>query len=128
MDDLKQAWGLQQKYYVHIIPDRKGNKAGALELAVTAFVGQNLSWYKAPTGSLSYTTAAGTLLLDSDVSYPHQWGGWFQLDYWFTNAMSIHGWYSHAKHNISSRGSLYNLINANTPTQNQQYIVNLSYE
>jgi len=127
-DDLKQAWGIAAKYYVPIIPERKGNKAGAVGIGGNAFVGQNLSWYNGPTGSLSYTTAAGSLLLDSDVSYPHQWGGWFQFDYWFTNAFSFHGWYSHAKNNISSRGSLYNLVNANTPKQNQQYIVNLSYD
>ena len=108
--------------------ERKGNKAGALGIGGNAFVGQNLSWYNGPSGSISFTRAAGSLTLDSQVSYPHQWGGWFQFDYWFTNAFSFHGWYSHAKNNISSRGSLYNLVNANTPKQNQQYIVNLSYD
>jgi len=128
-DDLAQAWGLAAKYYVPIIPERKGNKAGALGIGGNAFVGQNLSWYNGPSGSLAYVTDPGIpFFVDPNFSYPHQWGGWFQLDYWFTNAVSIHGWYSHAKNNFSKRAKTYGLVSANLPEQNQQYIVNLSYD
>lgn len=130
-DDLKQAWGIAAKYYVPIIPERKGNKAGALGIGGNAFVGQNLSWYNGPSGSISFTRAAGSLTLDSQVSYPHQWGGWFQFDYWFTNAFSFHGWYSHAKNQLSSRevaATFDNPLAANLFKQNQQYIANLSYD
>jgi len=67
-------------------------------------------------------------LVEPRISYPHQWGGWFQLDYFFTNAFSFHGWYSHAKNNFSRYAAFYGLLPAGVPRQNQQYIANLSYD
>ncbi len=125
-DDTAQAWGVAAKYYIPIIPERKGNKAGAFGIGGNAFVGQNLGWYGGIGG---YTVDPGLPgIIDPKLSYPHQWGGWFQIDYWFSNALSIHGWYSHAKNNFSSRAADFGLVPAGLPKQNQQYIVNLSYD
>ena len=123
-DDLAQAWGLALKYYVPIIPERKGNKAGALGIGGNLFMGQNLSWYGG-IGAVQY--APGTATTDPRLSYPHQWGGWFQIDYFFTDALSIHGWYSHAENNYSKAASLY-LAPLTAVKKNQQYIVNLFYD
>jgi len=127
-DDLAQAWGLAIGYYVPIIPERKGNKAGALGIGGNAFVGQNLGWYSyGSVGGYETAPAIGGFT-DPKISYPHQWGGYFQLDYWFTNALSIHGWYAHAKNSFSSRSTMMGLIPATNFKQNQQYIVNISYD
>lgn len=124
-DDTAAAWGLALKYYVPIIPERKGNKAGALGVGGNLFMGQNLGWYNGPGGSLAFLSA-GSTADNVTYSYPHQWGGWFQLDYFFTNALSFHGWYSHAANSISSRvvqTGLYNGVK-----KNQQFIGNVSYD
>ena len=126
-DDRATAWGAALKYYVPIIPERKGNKAGAFGVGGNAFIGQNLGWYGGIGG---YTVDPGIPgLVEPRISYPHQWGGWFQLDYFFTNAFSFHGWYSHAKNNFSRHAAFFGWL---TPPmsirQNQQYIANLSYD
>jgi hypothetical protein len=124
-DDLNQAWGVALKYYVPIIPERKGNKAGALGIGGNAFIGQNLGWYG---GVGSYPRPTNTPSNQS-LSYPHSWGGWFQLDYWFTNALSFHGWYSHAQNKYSGRFLDPNFVdNQNVMKKNQQYIFNVSYD
>jgi hypothetical protein len=125
-DDQALAWGVALKYYVPIIPERKGNKAGAFGVGGNLFMGQNLSWYG---GIGSYTTAAAVPgLADPKYSYPHQWGGWFQADYFFTDNVSIHGWYSHAENNYSARSVNSALIPATAVRKNQQYILNVSYD
>ena len=131
-DDLKRAWGVALKYYVPIIPERKGNKAGAFGVGGNLFMGQNLGWYG---GVGSYTRPSHTPLNQS-LSYPHSWGGWFQLDYWFTNALSLHGWYSHAQNKYSRRyldpdsyvSEAAYAASTGALRKNQQYIMNLSYD
>jgi hypothetical protein len=124
-DDDASAWGVALKYYVPIIPERKGNKAGALGVGGNLFMGQNLGWYG---GVPAFELAAGTATTDPKISYPHQWGGWFQFDYWFTDKFSFHGWYSHAENNYSSWSRNAGFIPAVVFTKNQQFIGNLSYD
>jgi hypothetical protein len=123
-DDLANAWGVALKYYIPIIPERKGNKAGAFGIGGNMFMGQNLSWYG---GVGAYQLAAGTETTDPKLSYPHQWGGWFQLDYFFTDKVSFHGWYSHAENNYS-RSAEQNYVLAVPWKKNQQFIANVSYD
>jgi hypothetical protein len=125
-DDLNQAWGVALKYYIPIIPERKGNKAGAFGIGGNAFVGQNLGWY----GGVGSYPRPDNSPNSQNLSYPHSWGGWFQMDYWFTDKLSFHGWYSHAQNKYSGRflDPASFTTNQNVMKKNQQYIFNVSYD
>ena len=122
-DDLYTAWGAAIKGHIPIIPERKGNKAGALGVSGVLFIAQNLGWYD-NAGSSSYNRASGADG-SQNFAYPHSWAGWFELDYWFTHQLSFHGRYSH-RHNSYS-GRFQNSVSS-VVKQNQQYILNVSYD
>jgi hypothetical protein len=44
-DDLNNTWGLALKGYIPVIPERKGNKAGALSVSGILLAAQNPGWY-----------------------------------------------------------------------------------
>lgn len=125
-DKLYTAWGAAIKGHIPLIPERKGNKAGALGVSGTLFIAQNLGWID-NAGSSAYRRAN-----DADGSqnfaYPHSYGGWFQLSYWLTNNLSFHGWYSHRQNSYSSRFQWNNPAASSVVEKNQQYILNISYD
>lgn len=124
-DELEEAWGAAFKMFIPVIPEKKGNKAGALGVSAIAFVAQNPGWYMGPLAVGSYTRAqVGT---SPDYAYPRLTGGWGQVSYWFTNNLYINGWYGMMKYKLSDR---YKGIatNNNVIEKEYQYIVNLSYD
>jgi len=122
-DEMLDSWGVAAKFYVPIIPEKKVNKAGALGVGGTAFITQNPGWYQ-NIPSMYYNRNG---VLDPDWAVPRQWGGWLQLDYWFTDKFSFHGWYSHLETKLSHRLALAQTASP-APWKNQQYIANLSYD
>jgi len=118
-DESTDAWGLAFKAFIPIIPEKKGNKAGALSLSGQAFALQNPSWYMGPFTLGSYQRANG------DLATPLLVGGWGQLTYFFTDKLFISGWYGIMQYKLSHR---YRAANPNTIKGEQQYIVNLSYD
>ncbi|OPY76213.1 MAG: hypothetical protein A4E65_03240 [Syntrophorhabdus sp. PtaU1.Bin153] len=118
-DDDTDAWGLAFKGFIPIIPEKKGNKAGALSLSGQVFALQNPSWYMGPFTLGSYQRENG------DLATPLLVGGWGQLTYFFTDKLFVSGWYGNMRYKLSHR---YQAENPNAIKSEQQYIVNLSYD
>ncbi|OPX97427.1 MAG: hypothetical protein A4E58_01402 [Syntrophorhabdus sp. PtaB.Bin006] len=126
-DDDTDAWGLAFKAFIPIIPEKKGNKAGALSLSGQAFATQNPSWYLGPFALGSYQRADGSL------ATPLLVGGWGQITYFFTDKLFISGWYGNMQYKLSERYRAQNAAVAYAAGRDQvkseqQYIVNLSYD
>jgi hypothetical protein len=134
-DKLETAWGTAFKGYIPIIPEKKGDKGGALSVSGMLFMSQNPSWYLPSSPSTftlgAYNTGSST---NPDYKYPKVWGGWGQVTYFFTDKLFISGWYGQMKYSLSSRyknltnsaGTAY--LNNNTIQSETQYLVNLSYD
>ena len=56
-DDMEDAWGMAFKAFIPIIPEKKGNKAGALALAGSVFAAQNPGWFFPPATTVMATRA-----------------------------------------------------------------------
>ncbi|OPY74342.1 MAG: hypothetical protein A4E63_00778 [Syntrophorhabdus sp. PtaU1.Bin050] len=122
-DKRLDSWGLAFKTFIPIIPEKKGNKAGALALSGQAFAAQNPSWYMGTSTFFSY----GSYLRDSgSFATPLVVGGWGQITYHFTNSLFISGWYGNMQYKMSNRYQRNEGVNQ--VQSEQQYIVNLSYD
>ena len=115
------AWGLAFKTFIPIIPEKKGNKAGALSLSGQAFATQNPSWYLGGLSYGIYPRSDGTLVAPLLV------GGWGQVTYFFTDKLFISGWYGNMQYKMSER-YMRSTTGRDQVQSEQQYIVNLSYD
>jgi hypothetical protein len=128
--DKVDAWGIALKGFVPVIPEKKGNKAGALSLSGVIFYTQNPGWYQGPVTTSSYNYS--TVSLDPQWHAPVTFGGWGQASFFFTDKLFINGWYGYTRNNLSNYAG--NLTGAGVsgsaaPIQNTtQYILNLSYD
>ncbi|OPY62293.1 MAG: hypothetical protein A4E62_03015 [Syntrophorhabdus sp. PtaU1.Bin002] len=118
-DEDVDAWGLAFKAFIPIIPEKKGNKAGALSLSGQAFATQNPSWYMGPFTLQPYQRPDGSFVAPLLV------GGWGQITYFFTDKLFISGWYGNMQYKLSHA---YKASHINAIEAEQQYIVNLSYD
>lgn len=128
-DKLETAWGAAFKGFIPIIPEKKGNKAGALSVSGILFMTQNPSWYLGPLSVGAYNTG----ILGPNYKYPHLFGGWGQVSYFFTNNFYITGWYGQMEYNYSTRyknatNAAGAYVNNDRVQRETQYIVNLSYD
>jgi hypothetical protein len=125
-DKVETAWGAAFKGFIPIIPEKKGDKGGALSVSGILFMSQNPSWYMGPLSIGAYNTGTA---VNPDYKYPKIWGGWGQLTYFFTDKLFVSGWYGNMQYDVSSQwkngawGSFNNLVQSE-----YQYIVNLSYD
>ena len=129
-DKTESAWGAAFKGFIPIIPEKKGDKGGALSLSGIIFASQNPSWYLGPLTQGAYNTGSAVA---PTYNYPRIFGGWAQMTYFFTDKFFVSGWYGQMDFNNSRR--FKNLTNAsgayvnnNVITGETQYIVNLSYD
>ena len=120
-DKNVDAWGLAFKTFIPIIPEKKGNKAGALSLSGQAFATQNPSWYMGPLSIGPYQRR------DGSYAAPLLVGGWGQVTYHFTDKLFISGWYGNMAYKMSER-YMRSATGRNQVQSEQQYIVNLSYD
>ncbi|OPX97425.1 MAG: hypothetical protein A4E58_01400 [Syntrophorhabdus sp. PtaB.Bin006] len=124
-DENVDAWGLAFKTYIPIIPEKKGNKTGALSLSGQAFASQNPSWYMGTYNS--YFSYGPYQRADGSLATPLLVGGWGQITYHFTDKLFVSGWYGNMRYKMSNR---YRNTTAGRDQvkSEQQYIVNLSYD
>jgi hypothetical protein len=120
-DKLEDAWGLSFKGFIPIIPEKKGDKTGALSLSGALFASQNPSFYWGPLSVGSYARA------NNSFAQPLLTGGWGQISYFFTDKLFISGWYGDMGYKYSQRYR-YQAANANNVEIETQYIGNLSYD
>jgi hypothetical protein len=132
VDDTVNSYGVAFKGFIPIIPEKKGNKAGAFSLSGVVFYTQNPGWYQGPVTTVSYDMSAGKLsYLNADYHAPVTYGGWGQLSYFITDKLFVNGWYGYTRNQLSNYAQ--NAALAYTPgvgaVQNTtQYILNVSYD
>jgi len=127
-DKNVHAWSVLFKGFVPIIPEKKGNKTGALSISGAIFTGQNMSWFGAGPSSPAWGSYARA---DMDYVAPTGSGGWGHIAYFFTDNVHINGYYGYARMNYSEAfrtvgipGALANMRWNNL----QHMIVNLMYD
>ena len=142
-DKEVSAWGLALKGFIPVIPEKKGDKKGALSVSGVIFYAQNPGWFQGPVTTTTYSyqnlTATGANVgLDPAFHTPTTYGGWGQASYWFTDKFYINGWFGYTRNNLSN--GYAQAVNAQNPTlgggllgtnavQNTtQMILNLSYD
>jgi hypothetical protein len=136
-DKEVDAWGIALKGFIPIIPERKGDKKGALSLSGVVFYAQNPGWFQGPvtTATYNYQNVTGVGVgIDPAFHTPTTYGGWGQASYWFTDKLFINGWFGYTRNNLSSfygggtNGLGLNAVNVNAVQNTTQMILNLSYD
>lgn len=111
-DKNVDRWGAGFYWYVPIIPEKKGNKAGALGFTGQVFTGQGMGIYLPAYPGNAYNrntetlTATNTVIaggLTPEYKYPNTYGGWVQGTFYFTNQLFINGVYGAQYNSFSSR-------------------------
>lgn len=123
------AWGISLKGFVPIIPEKQGNKAGALGVGAVAFLTQNPSWYLGPATTTSYAVANGPTYPPIDPNYhsPTVYGGWGSISYHLTDKLFVNGIYAVMANNLSNF-YMRNIANAMTIQNTSQYVANIMYD
>ncbi|MCX5817324.1 MAG: hypothetical protein NTX75_13985, partial [Proteobacteria bacterium] len=127
-DEKVNTWMMALKGFIPIIPEKKGNKAGAFALSGAMFYGQlptntvylNASANPYQTGA----TANGTRNIFTPVTY----GGWGGLTYYFTDVVYVNGIYSTRSNNLPSYPKDQTIGNNAVVKTNQMYLVNIMWD
>jgi len=131
--DNINRWGATFFTYVPIIPEKKGNKAGALGWHMSATIGQGLgSMLPAYPGAPYNRGADATVLLSGatvaasmDAQYPSTFAGWTQLQYYWTSSFSSNLLWGYQANNLSG---IYEAANVNAVRNLQNFIFNIMYD
>ncbi|MDD5008015.1 MAG: hypothetical protein PHU49_08350 [Syntrophorhabdaceae bacterium] len=127
-DDDTTVWGAAFKAYIPIIPEKKGNKAGALAITGSAFAAQGPNAFFGPWSYDAYVSgvaeANGSFVARNGTVA----GGWGEITYYFLNNVFINGLYGYARYNWSDAIRQGAVVNA-TDIQNVEHmIVNIMYD
>ena len=122
-DKEVDAWGIAFKGFIPIIPERKGDKKGALSASGVIFYTQNPGWFQGPvtTSTYDYYPTSNYFSFHSPVTY----GGWGQLSYYITDKFYANGWFGYMRNNLSNYAAS---LNPDAVQNTTQYILNLSYD
>jgi len=121
------AWLVEFKSTIPIIPQKKENKAGALLASFNAFTSQNGDSqlnFAPGSGGFAYTYGAPATA-PSGSQAPVITGGLAHLQYWFTNQVYVNGFYGYYRQNWSETQALAATARINN---NQQIIGNIMYD
>jgi len=125
-DDVN-SWSVALTGYVPIIPEKKGDKAGAFGLTGAAFIGQNNALYYSNGPSASYDAALNnTDSLYYSAAASVNYGGWGQLSYYITNNVSINGGYGTFSNNFHP--NTFRAVGANAIRTNQHIFANVLWD
>ena len=142
-DKMVDSWGIALKGFVPLIPEHKGNKAGALSLSGVLFVGQNPSWlqsgafragsYSRPSGANNAPPQPYDEALP-DFAAPLFYGAWAQASYFISDKLFINAWYGYLRNDTSTgydaaiNPSSGSFVHANVVQNTTQYILSLCYD
>jgi hypothetical protein len=138
------SWGIALKGFLPLIPERKGDKKGALSVSGVLFVTQNPSWLQSrayTVGSYArpddFSAAPAQPLSDPvpDFAAPRAHGGWGQISYFVTDQLYLSGWFGYL---VNDTSRAFNaamdpfpnglFVNSNAVRNAAQYIVSLCYD
>ena len=118
------AWGVAFKGFIPIVPEKKGNKKGALSASGVVFYTQNPSWFQGPDTTTTYNYGSlGWAAFHAPIVY----GGWGQVSYWLTDQVSVNGWYGYSR-NVLSNNYMATVATPNQIQNTTQYIMNIMYD
>ncbi len=111
MTDTVDKYGLGLHWFVPIIPEKKGDKKGALGFSGQLFSGKGMGLYLPAYAASAYnrpgdaalTSGSTDSLSGIDPTYYGTWGGWAQLTYYFTDKLFTNLIYGGQVNNPSER-------------------------
>ncbi|HEY3275856.1 MAG TPA: hypothetical protein VGJ94_04490 [Syntrophorhabdaceae bacterium] len=137
------SYGISFKGFIPIIPEKKGNKAGAFSLSGMLFYTQNPGMFQTPANAPTFNANFAYNTVNSqttnqvgltpaqaaaiDYSTPTQYGGWGQLSYFFTDKLFINGWYGYTRSNVS-QAWMNAAANTGAMVNTTQIIGNIMYD
>jgi hypothetical protein len=127
-DERMNTWMMALKGYIPIIPEKKGNKAGAFAVTGAVFYGQLSTGSVYLTQNAAPYTTGTTASGQYNVFIPKVYGGWGGLTYYFTDAVYINGIYSTRTNNFSQYAANNTPAGNNTVSTNQMYLVNIMWD
>jgi len=123
--DSLRSWAAAFKGFIPIIPEKKGDKTGALSVTGQVFTGRNLQVYEpGRNGPLSITPFDADGTVGVNYAAPTLTGFWAQLSYNITDSVSLSGLYGYRRLGMGERARQ---AFAGIVDKNQHYIVNLMY-
>jgi hypothetical protein len=125
-DDNVNSWTVALKGYIPIIPEKKGNKTGALSFSGAAFIGQNNGLYYTSGPAASYDVALNPNGAYYSAAAAVNYGGWGQLSYYFTDNLWINGIYGTFSNNFNP--NTFRAVGVNAVRTNQHMIANILYD
>ena len=127
-DEKSNVWMMALKGYLPIIPENKGNKAGAFAVTGAIFYGQLPTNAVYLTANVNpYTTGNAGIGVTQFAAKTY--GGWGGLTYYFTDALSINGIFSTRSNNFTTQPSGVVLAGGTASVStNQMYLVNLMWD
>ncbi|MCX5817731.1 MAG: hypothetical protein NTX75_16075 [Proteobacteria bacterium] len=125
-DDNVNSWSIALKGYIPIIPEKKGNKAGALGFSGATFMGQNNGLYYTSGPAVSYDAALNPNGAYYSAAATVNYGGWGQLSYYFTDNIWINGIYGTFSNNFNP--NTFRAVGANAIRTNQHMFLNIIYD
>jgi hypothetical protein len=125
-DDSINSWTVALKGYIPIIPEKKGNKAGAFGFTGATFIGQNNNLYYTSGPAASYDSALNPNAAYYSAAATVNYGGWGQLSYYFTDNLWINGIYGTFSNNFSP--NTFRAVGANAIRTNQHMIANVLWD
>jgi hypothetical protein len=131
-------WGVSFYGYIPIIPEKKGNKAGALGFTWNGFTGQGLGpmlpAYPDTTNpggnNMPYARPAdgavgGVMGLSPEMGFATTSGVWTQLTYYLTDKFSSTALWGYQTNNLSGT---YSMANAGAVRNIQNFVFNIMYD
>jgi hypothetical protein len=125
-DDNVNAWSIALKGYIPIIPEKKGNKAGAFSFSGAAFMGQDNGLYYTSGPAASYDAALNANAAYYSAAAALNYGGWGQLSYYFTDNVWINGIYGTFSNNFNP--NTFRAVGAAAIRTNQHMIANVLWD
>jgi hypothetical protein len=111
-DEKINRYGAGFYWYVPIIPEKKGNKAGAIGFTGQLFAGKGMGIYLPAYIPGAYnrarddafvTTGATNSVTNVDLAYVMTQGGWIGGHYYFTDALKFNVFYGAQFNHVSNR-------------------------
>jgi hypothetical protein len=134
-DKRVDRWGAGFYWYVPIIPEKKGNKAGALGITGQVFAGQGMGIYLPAYPGNAYDRnnsdqffTTGGVTTNPAFVYPNTHGGWIQATLYFTNQLFVNGVYGAQYNSFSNRFIANQATGSTTIKQIQNAVFNIMYD
>jgi hypothetical protein len=136
-DEKIDRYGVGIYWYVPIIPEKKGNKAGALGFTGQVFSGKGMGAYLPAYNAAAYNRAAGdatvtsgatTSITDVDLAYAQTQGGWVEGTYYLTDQLFMNALYGAQYNNLSSRYLAAQGTSTKTVRRIQNFTLNVMYD